>query len=346
MAAFRFIICKLIIILTAGILNVNFAWEDNSKFSNFSEKCFKTNSLYCFREQDWKKMEYEIHENVYNQLQQDLSSKGRTPYLPATSCKEILREYPESPSGFYWIKGKTSSVQVHCNMTVEQCNSPERGWTRIAFLNMTDPSQSCPVQWRSVGSGELRMCGRSLNDQDGAHNGGCSSVNFSAHGISYSYIRGRVIGYQSNGPRGFGLFRRVFDIEGPYMDGVSLTHGHPRNHIWSFAAAWAEGTTTSYACACTNPQASTSVPHFVGNDYFCETANPNSYGLYKLWSEDPLWDGNGCGPTSTCCEFNNPPWFCKHLPQSTTDDIEVRICANSEVRDADSPVELLELYVN
>ena len=33
---------------------------------------------------------------------------------------------------------------------------------------------------------------------------------------------------------------------------------------------------------------------------------------------DPLWDGEGCGPTSICCDFNNPPWFCKTLPQPTS----------------------------
>ena len=212
-------------------------------------------------------------------------------------------------------------------MTSEQCDIPERGWTRIAYLNMSDPSHTCPTQWRFVGSGDLRMCGRSLSDQDAeANNGGCSSVTFSTHGIQYNYIRGRIIGYQSNGPSGFDLFRRVFDIEGPYMDGISVTHGQPRNHVWSFAAAWSEKTTTSYACACTNPHAAASVPNFVGNDYLCETANPLTYGLIKLWSDDPLWDGSGCGPTSTCCEFNNPPWFCKHLSQPTTNDIEVRIC--------------------
>ena len=26
-----------------------------------------------------------------------------------------------------------------------------------------------------------------------------------------------------------------------------------------------------------------------------------------------LWDGEKCGLTSTCCEFNNPPRFCKEL---------------------------------
>ena len=41
---------------------------------------------------------------------------------------------------------------------------------------------------------------------------------------------------------------------------------------------------------------------------------------------DPLWDGQGCGPTSSCCTFNSPPWFNVTLPFPTTDNIEVRIC--------------------
>ena len=40
---------------------------------------------------------------------------------------------------------------------------------------------------------------------------------------------------------------------------------------------------------------------------------------------DPLWDGQGCGPSSACCEFNNPPWFCKQPPQSANEDLEVRL---------------------
>ena len=41
----------------------------------------------------------------------------------------------------------------------------------------------------------------------------------------------------------------------------------------------------------------------------------------------PLWDGEGCGPINACCQLNNPPWFCTPLPQPTTDDIELRLCA-------------------
>ena len=66
---------------------------------------------------------------------------------------------------------------------------------------------------------------------------------------------------------------------------------------------------------------------FVGNDYFCDTGyNSTTYPRRILYTNNPLWDSKGCGSNSTCCQFNNPPWFCKTLSQSTTDDLEVRIC--------------------
>ena len=71
------------------------------------------------------------------------------------------------------------------------------------------------------------------------------------------------------------------------------------------------------------------IPSFIGNDYFCETGVPPgqiqsfSGGHRTFHANDPLWDGGGCDPTSTCCTFNNPPWFCKQLPpRSTNDDLE------------------------
>ena len=43
------------------------------------------------------------------------------------------------------------------------------------------------------------------------------------------------------------------------------------------------------------------------------------YDFNARYSDDPLWDGAGCGDSSTCCQFNNPP---SSLPQATTDDVE------------------------
>jgi len=40
------------------------------------------------------------------------------------------------------------------------------------------------------------------------------------------------------------------------------------------------------------------------------------------------------------------PWFCKHLPHATTDDIEVRICGDQSTTEEETSVELTELYIH
>ena len=65
---------------------------------------------------------------------------------------------------------------------------------------------------------------------------------------------------------------------------------------------------------------------------------------FVLYSSDVLWDGQGCTANSTC-QFNNPPWFTKNLPSATTDDIELRLCTNSQLAVDDVPIEFIELYV-
>jgi hypothetical protein len=113
---------------------------------------------------------------------------------------------------------------------------------------------------------------------------------------------------------------------------VSLTYGNPRKHIWTFANALDEYPHHfQHKCPCTNTneQSPIGIPSFVGNDYFCETGVPpgQQFNNAVFYADDPLWDGQGCGPTSTCCTFNNPPWFCKQLPQSTNAHLEVRLCS-------------------
>ena len=103
-------------------------------------------------------------------------------------------------------------------------------------------------------------------------------------------------------------------------------------HIWTFVAAYQE-TGPSYAnCACTNTEQDWpyEVYSYIGNNYFCATAHTGPTSTRNVYADDPLWDGEGCGATNACCEFNNPPWFCTTLPQPTTDDVEMRVC-NDEV---------------
>ena len=153
-------------------------------------------------------------------------------------------------------------------------------------------------------------------------------------------VCGKIIGYQFGFPSGFYTpYISGNSIESAYLDGVSLTHGgNPRKHIWSFANALEETPNHEngkHVCPCSNPQSTMQqfIPTFVGRDYFCD-------------SSDPLWDGAGCESPSTCCSFNNPPWFYKQLNNTANDDVEMRICADQDANhDEDSPVELVEIYV-
>ncbi len=163
---------------------------------------------------------------------------------------------------------------------------------------------------------------------------------------------GRIIAYQNGYPIAF-YYPSLIDIEKAYVFGVSLTHGqNPRKHIWTFAGAADEANNNYYfKCPCINTNLSPppTTPSFIGNDYFCDTSLISTYSSYSkaIYPEDPLWDGEGCGPTNTFCSFrkgcSTPPWFVKDLPSSTTDDIEMRLCRPHT--DGSTPLEIVELYV-
>ena len=232
---------------------------------------------------------------------------------------------------------------------IAQCPCISGGRTRIANLDMSDPNQQCPPQWRQRNN-PVRTCRRKDSKKSA-----CDSVTFPVNGTTYSRVCGRVRAYQVGRTDAFLAFNRnnITSIESYYVDGVSITYGRrPREHVWTFAAARNEKWrgTLPQVCRCTNinnPNAANiQIPPFVGNDYFCDTGAATDTSTIQFLRNDPLWDGKGCGPTSTCCELNNPPWFCKQLPAPTSDDIEVRICLFDINGFEDIAIEQIELYIS
>jgi hypothetical protein len=259
---------------------------------------------------------------------------------PAFYCQDILRDDPSAPSGYYWLRGRWSVERVYCDMSNRFINA--RGWLRVANLDMSDPSQSCPGNLGLVQS-PVRTCGRGISAP------GCSSVFFNSSGVTYSRICGRVIGYQFSSPNAF--YAHQFDpditIDQYYVDGVSITRGRPREHVWSFAATLDENARDRHICPCTHSShslPSTAIPEFVGENYFCDSGT-STFRSGVFHTMDPLWDGEGCSPESTCCQFNRPPWFCRELGQASTDDLELRICGNENTSNEDTPIEIVEFYV-
>ena len=225
-------------------------------------------------------------------------------------------------------------------VTVPTCDGTP-GWRRVAFINMTDTSYNCPTGL-NLTSYSKRTCGRSHTTDER-----CSSTTFSVGGLPYSQVCGRIRGYQFGATSGFS--GSSTSIDNGYVEGVSLTHGGDgsRQHIWTFVAGLSEVSAIwpNEGCPC-DTAAPGVVPSFVGNDYFCESGVHSEWNYNAtLYSNDVLWDGQGCTSSSTCCQFNNPPWFTKSLPTGTTDDIELRICIEHTPSTEDAPLELIELYV-
>ena len=219
------------------------------------------------------------------------------------------------------------------------------GWRRVVHLDMTNPCTTCPCGWNMTGYSK-RTCGRAT---DGTNT--CDSATFPVRGGGYSRICGRIRAYQDATPDGFWSYHngQITTIDSAYVDGVSVTHGTPRNHIWTFAAGLSEDNPTwSYVCPC-DASIVIRVPSFVGEDYFCESGIHRPYvgdsTDYTFHPNDTLWDGEDCLPSSTCCSRLNPPYFIKQLPTSTTNDIEARICVDEQKSNEDIAVELVELYV-
>ena len=217
-------------------------------------------------------------------------------------------------------------------------------WYKVADLNMSDTSQQCPSAWREYSESGLgiRTCRRPLSLL-----GGSCGDTFYVTEQQYSKVCGRAIGYQIGSTE---AFWHLEGIDLNYVFGISVTHGEPRNHMWTFASGLSEGAyiPTNYNCPCSDPTSSDnqSPPLFVGDNYYCESGNPtNTYISDHLYSSDPLWDGQQC-EGECCSNGKSPPWFSVELPNPTTDDIEVRICsAHHSTSDDDVALQLLEIFI-
>ena len=261
------------------------------------------------------------------------------------SCHEILLSYPSAPSGYYQIRiPNCSLVQVYCDMEGSNCGA-EGGWTRVAYVNMSQSGATCPQGLTQTTLSGLTLCGR---------NGppGCQSTVFSTLGLNYSQVCGQLRGYQRGTPDAFRSYYLYSSqtIDNTYVDGASITYGSaPRKHIWTYA----NGLNLVFAadlrnnCPC-NDDIPLAPPPFVGSDYYCETGDNDKQccGYSTLYSNDPLWDGQQCpGEEAPCCTHPNMPWFNKTLSETTTEDIELRLCGDMTIDEEDIPLQVIELFV-
>ena len=93
-----------------------------------------------------------------------------------------------------------------------------------------------------------------------------------------------------------------------------------------------------YTCSCLcNSDRTAQVPPYVGRDYYCETGYNGCWSFTNIFSNDPLWDGQQCvGVEAPCCTHPNMPWFTKTLGETTTEDIQLRLCNDHGIGDEET----------
>ena len=125
-------------------------------------------------------------------------------------CKVINRSWRRNVSRFTRSEGKyqarhlftiNSSVlpvlttqkagNSYSGPGYEACGCGGTGWRRAAYLNMSDPTQTCPPAWELITT-PRRSCARPSIAGDYS----CYSAMFPTQGIQYSQVCGRIKGYQ------------------------------------------------------------------------------------------------------------------------------------------------------
>ena len=260
--------------------------------------------------------------------------------------KNIIAEVKENTSKE--IENELNSFAAKLQVTeLTLCNISSFNWRRVAYINMTDPEAECPSGLNETSNSTTgqRACGRSVDGAGYTHAapGGCSSVTFPVN-TTYSHVCGYARGYQY---RSMDAFWRSYlrTINDAYVDGLSITHGNPRKHLWTLAAGVSELHST-LALQCprdTDPFDFTRVPDFVGSNFYCETGFIGTEWEERTAWEDPLWDGQQC-VSSTAQSCTRYGWFHRDIEPSQ-EDIEVRWCGDQVRSDEDFYTDLLEIWV-
>ena len=266
--------------------------------------------------------------------------------LPGTSCADIYTKNPTSHgrSGDYVLKTDRLFF-AYCDMELD-CGGIKEGWMRIADIKKEDP---CPSGWARY---KNSYC-------TGGSAAGCYSAHFSTNSTRYDKVCGKAVGYQKGTMDGFYPYAYAHgkvnwytpvtssrSLDGAYVDGISITTGSPRKHVWTYAV----GVSDDYNypqlnCPCAKTPGPDSPP-YVGTHYYCESGNTGTLeNGVLLYSSDPLWDGAGCLTENSCCYDVGMPWFFRQFPTTTTGDIEVRICYDEGFSNEAVAVEEIQLYV-
>ena len=263
---------------------------------------------------------------------------GMLESTPGKSCDDIYQTNKASRgvSGLYWVRTVSGTHQVYCNMEL-QCGGHKGGWTRVAQFD-TSQGDSCPPGWTLITTPEPN----SKNVCRSGETNECHSTIFTTYNISFYKICGQVRGYQKGNTNAFDS--SVESIDDHYVDGVSITLGYPRKHVWTYAIGISDSGSHSTTCPCAADRGP-SPPSFVGDHYYCESGDTGGDNKAKYYTTDPVWDGLGCSESVNCCAHPDMPWFFRQFAAPQKTYVEARICRNEGFSNEGTLVESMELYI-
>ena len=161
-------------------------------------------------------------------------------FMPkARSCRDIQATFPNVPSGFFTVNlGDKYSAIIYCHMD-SLCGSPGP-WTRIAYLEMSNPVHECPGGFKEYNIGGVRACGRPSSSSSSSSKKG-HSIYFDSSLKWYSEICGRASARlflnKSEGVLGKGTYssdQKICDIGSKNFYGLNITSGHSHKHVWTY----------------------------------------------------------------------------------------------------------------
>ena len=259
---------------------------------------------------------------------------------PGKSCDDIyqINKASRGKSNFYWINTTSGIQEVYCNMEL-QCGGHKGGWTRVAQFD-TSQGDPCPSGWTLIttpGDNPKTVC------RSGSANT-CHSTIFTTN-TSFYKICGQVRGYQKGNTNAFSSTGDSIDVA--YVDGVSITLGDPRKHVWTYAIGISDSgsSTAGHYCPCAARSGGVNPPSFVSDHYYCESGDTGGDDDDAYYTTDPVWDGFDCSDSVNCCANPDMPWFFRQFATAQETFIEARICRNENFSNEGTLVEMMELYI-
>jgi len=219
------------------------------------------------------------------------------------------------------------------------CGDMQGGWRKIADIQN---GENCPDTWQQITMpGTSKKVCRSKSDAAGMYSAFFPTSNKSCM-LGFQHFCGKAIGYQKGSDDGF---ERGGQIDWVYLDGVSITYGKPRKHLWSLAiGASSEKNYPNSICPCAM-YPGVGPPSFVRDHYYCDSGNRGLMSVGTYYIDNPVWDGEGCSSDYSCCAQAGMPYFYRQFPVIVYGDVEVRLSATETFSNEGTLIDTLELYV-